>query len=293
MTLPKRKRTLVSSALVQSATGVQLPNVPIYDPPAAPAAPPPPPIDNGAVFDGKVESYGKTLDVPQDIETQIAVTAKPWTAIDVYVSGVFSTNTSVLTISVYALVRGQRTLVAVGRAQQGNSGSALPRAQRVVALRAPIAERYEVTAHFNEGTTNTFQIAVSASDHDASEIDTQLVGSRPYQRSGTGELDLTANAVGGLFNGYELLEISAWHTQAAVHWLQLHNGVPVVLGDTPIWTMPFAQNEKAKFTWRDLRGIINTRVPRHPDRYSQVAIAWSSTGTSFTAAAGFVQALVR
>lgn len=114
---------------------------------AVPAAPPPP------TFDGRAVDYetgqARIINWPLATETLVYTTRKRWRACDVYVSVVQLAPSAlapfIVSVFVYAIVVGQRTLVASGRLPFSNVGTALlPQNVWACAARAG-AEKFEVT----------------------------------------------------------------------------------------------------------------------------------------------------
>jgi hypothetical protein len=96
----------------------RLPALPFdgYRPPVTPEYRPPAPPPQGQVTPG-TEYFSQTINAPGDsVEQRIYTTQQQWRAVDVYVDVPDPMKPeTVITIRVYALIGGQRTVVATGR----------------------------------------------------------------------------------------------------------------------------------------------------------------------------------
>lgn len=280
-----------------SATGIQLP-VAAYNPPQVAPLPPPPPVADGGVIDGRAETSGAVYALPPSVEIQVGTTSKPWRAIDVYVtnpegSGGGFAVTDQLTIVVYALVRGQRVLVGVGRYRSANG--LMPVAPiRVCAVRAPIAERFEVSAHWNGAAAHSFQIAYIAADQSEARDDI-AAGAVPY-RGLTAERDFVDV---DFFKGIELLQLTATNTGGAVGFVQIHElaaNLTIPAAQVPVWSSAVPASTSLSWNAEDLAVIQNASINMGGNRrFRGLGIAFSSQAQLFNAAGvtGFVSCLVR
>lgn len=129
-----------------TAPGAGLPLVAPYEPPILAKAPPPPPVVADGVGDG-YESAMRTYPAEAipiapnagTVPLSVYQTKKRWRAIDVYVASDYqgAAATDFLTVAVYAIVRGVRTLVASGRMRPvlGLPTASAPGPKRVCAVR--------------------------------------------------------------------------------------------------------------------------------------------------------------
>lgn len=162
-----------------AAVRAGLPNFPVYDPPIAAAVKPPPLVTDG-VGDG-YESASRTIlctDIPLFSDAPampVYATQRRWRAIDVYISTDFAgaAGTAFLSLAIFAISRGVRTLVAQGRTR------ATP-GHRVMTARA-VCDRFEVVVQRNAAPTATTQFAtitvVASDESEFSPQDEWQIGS--------------------------------------------------------------------------------------------------------------------
>ncbi len=215
-----------SSLVVQP--GAALPLVGAFDPPIAPVQRPPPAGPDGIV--GDRELVLQRVFLPNSSTVLVYTTQKRWRGIDVYIAPGdtgFAANV-VVSIGVFAIVAGVRTLVGSG----GVRGTDLTTfgACRAVAVRAAIAERFEVVLGF-DGLPLTQQdnvnVSLIATDEALAAPDNDGV----LTFTGTKHVlsGAAAVAVGGTSFPPTLVYVAAVTTTAA-RFLHVHDVASVVPG---------------------------------------------------------------
>lgn len=228
-----------------------LPSSLVYSPPAAEVARI---LDTQAAGAGAdaaeagepYEAYTQTVGVPRLVESSVYTTARRWRAIDVYASfGEGRQPGAVLTVRVYAVMKGARVLVASGRIGPESTVDPITllvetKSRWVAGARAS-ASFYEVTLYGGPAAsitlTDQVQVSIVATDQ-AVELPNGLGGDAfsPTMVAG-GALDL--NVIGDdAWPDAELL----WATYAvdealgaASRYLQVFDQAAApVLGDVPI-----------------------------------------------------------
>lgn len=271
MTLGRKPR----SASVAVPATIHVPSY-AYNPPLPPAPQAPPGNVDGA--DASGESYLRQVPLPADTEVSVVRMVKAWRALDVYCSArMTGAGGTFITISVYAIVRGVRVLVGVGRYLRANTSTPL----RVCAIRNAAAERFEITAHYNDLTPpeNVSIAAYGTNEAFDDEDDAVAIG--------TQGIDQSPGLSFGGFNGVQLLVLSAVNTNAAVRFVQVHAKFLPIAGDVPLLSFAVPSNTSIYFGWRDLLAL---------GRVDDLAVVMSTTGPTFTAAAGadfLITALVK
>lgn len=267
----------------------KLPKLPAMNPAlaanaaAAPAPAPPPPPQQAPVLGvaGDYEAKTVEIDWPFFAETLVYQTTKRWRACDVYVDlPATQLLPSAFTVSVfvYAVSQGARTLVASGRTRY--TGGVGPFQQFrpnswMVAARS-VAERYEVTARvdLNQAVplpSGRFAVTVAASDEMTNPPDE--IGQ--FSTVGIGGIDYTP--VGETVPPVlELMSVRAVNTSAAPRYLFLF--------DTLANVAPAGQ---AAMIWPlgpgAGYGVTDDNV-RYRSRYAPLLLV-SSDGITFTQAA--------
>lgn len=155
---------------ISQPSQVRLPTAPAHMLPSNEPPPPPPPPQAAPVL-GIAASYEivtNTVDWSRAQESSVYITSRRWRACDVYVefdAGI--ANAFILSVFVYAVAQGSRTLVASGRIERSGVHPA-SNIQWIVAARS-VAERYEVTTRYDGSTLGPalpgkLKVTVAASD---------------------------------------------------------------------------------------------------------------------------------
>jgi hypothetical protein len=266
----------------------RLPTVPIvpYEPPLAPA---PPPLEEAVLgVAGSIES--QTVDFEYGgatgVETSLYVTKRRWRACDVFVDVPPNQMpaSGCLTILVYAIWQGSRTLVASGRYGDFDvSGILKVTAPRwVVAARAS-AERFEIAAFFSTSVAATdgvvAKITVVATDEAVEPP--SLLGLWPLGQGNN-------TSLGALVPDVQIVGYTATINVAGARWLHLRwadsNGA---MPAGPSWCIPIGA-----VAGDGIEGVFPTpfRIPR---KFIAVDISSTISPTTAANADGQVRVWVR
>lgn len=169
------------------------------------------------------ESGSAVVMLPNQAEALAYVTKQPWRGLDVYLdttATTFNSNTSFVSVGIYAVVRGIRTLVATGRFRA--LGPLIGAPARVASVRLPMAERFEVTIAYDETPTATnipVTVVAMASD-EALPLPGDYDGVIPMHR--TKQMQPGPSLGMASILPLQLVGVHATATVAA-RWLQVHN----------------------------------------------------------------------
>ncbi len=104
----------------------------------------------GPAPDADYEISETNVFTPTFGEIFVARTQRAWSALDVYIDGsatTFNTTADFISVGIYAIARGVRTLVSTGRYRA--PGPLVGEPMRVAFTRLPLAEGFEVTIGFD------------------------------------------------------------------------------------------------------------------------------------------------
>lgn len=232
-----------------------------------------------------VPSIAGANSVPK--EYSVYKTFAPWRACDVYVSteappGGFA-FAGTLSVFVYALVGGTRTLVASGRYEAGGPG---PFRTRWLAAARSVAQRFEVTVVYTQPTVIAASVisatvAVVASN-DATEVPDDLgvgveQGNVVYLNTVLTSVNISALTT-QVPPALELFSVRAVNGAAAARFLQLHDTALLVpaAGAAPLMVWPLGAAIGA--------GLPETRVRGFRAKFRPILLV-SSTMNTLTAVA--------
>jgi hypothetical protein len=233
-------RLLIPGAFVPKGVGAQ----PAPPPPAAP------------ILTDRLEATAQVIDLPKSAIVSIYKTKRPWRALDVLVdlrSAAFSSPGSVLSVFVWAISAGQRSLVASGRCRQSNIAA---RPVRLATVRSVLAETFEVEVGYNVTEPQPQRITVTAvgSDDETPTEDTEgaiTISTTNLMQSATSIV--TAEAFP------ELVAINAVPIVAA-RFLHIHNQTTALPGRAPLFCFPLGPIASAGNPILPLHPILRNRL---------------------------------
>lgn len=186
-------------------------------------------------------------------EVSVYKTIAPWCAVDVYITpnpptGGYSTA-GCISVFIYAVTKGMRTLVASGRYAVGAGATPLPFAPRWVAGVRSVAASYEVTVHFTQFggapvVVGAVDVSIAASNEavDApTDIGAELAGQCFLSSGGGGSGGIGVNIAGVQIPPHlEVLTVRGVNGAAAARYLMLFdsNAVVPANGDAPLMSWP-------------------------------------------------------
>jgi hypothetical protein len=281
--------------------------IPVYDAPNVPL-PDASPVSN--VSDDAEVARIDAIPWPRSKQVSVYTTQRRWRAIDVYVQtseanpaagiigGQSAVSGNLLTVFVYAINRGMRTVIASGRRYIYDDANVPPWPLHIAAARA-LAERFEVVTHLRQAAAagnlaGTISVSVLASDE--STEPRANVGA--FMANG-------AQALSGLVFGgagstlapapFELLAISAVNDAGAgaPRWVHVYDTTNVANDVTLNGSFPlFAYALPEEGTSEGQPLIIDTSaLPKFV--YGPRVVASSTPGATTAAGDVFLNAMVR
>jgi len=247
-------------------------------PPLSPAVSPPLP-QQPPVLGVSSDYEAKTVPVTctRGQEVSVYITSRRWRACDVFVE-IPETVAQVFTLSifVYAIAQGSRTLVASGRLVFNSATPSLEPRKWIVAART-VAERYEVTARVDYSTiapqfTNPLLVTVAASD-EMTEPPDELGSITKYGSPNGVKFAFVQMTIPPFL---EVLAVQGVNTAGAARYLMLFDDTSTSFAGltSPVMVWPLGDSAGQGFA-----DHIRYRCRRAP------ALAISSTAGAYTAAA--------
>lgn len=276
----------------------------VYDPPVAPALPPEPNQQLGSLSTSDFETNLFKIPWPERNASSVSLfkTRKRWRAIDVYVTSTAAnplptaSNEIILSVYVFAIAAGIRTIVATGRVRWSTDAAGTLR--ETFALPAWVAaarsggERYEVALHLQQAaafTRPTGELQVSYVATDEAVEPPPNVGAIWASKTLTTDCKLGAAGLTLMPGPFEVLEVTGALSDAALvnRWAQFFDTLSIgnINGTVPRWSAPMMA----------IHGGIIGQAIRTPFRFLQAPrLCVSTTSLALTQAAdGGVNFLVR
>lgn len=269
--------------------------VPPYDPPIRPCVPNAPEQWSTETTKDH-EAALQRVPLPAGGKAHIFVTKRRWQAIDVYIDGVndatgifAGTNANaMLTINVYAAVRGILSLVTSGR----TSFATIAQAPIWMASARQACEQWVVELEYNGAITATqdffTDVAIIATDceQDISEecLATRPVAAQDTLQSAAATVAYPTTLGGGLGSPFELLGLNASTVSATKNFLHVHDTTSAagIVGQPPLYS--FSCSVDISLGSSDLPSVLRRRRFRNG-----ITLAISTTAITTTLqAAGVV-----
>lgn len=254
LSLPKVARFPRTSAPVPPVKGAQAAGLPrvvlqAYNPPVIAQAPPLPLIVNDGVGDDYESAYRevKSVNVPGGTGGNVLsvyTTQRRWQAVDVYIATNHQAASVVswISVAIYAITRGVRTLVATGRVRGGSANAST--FIRTASARVQ-ADKFEIalsrTGTPQDPAAMNVQVAIVASDHadtnEAESVDGITPANTTLTIASTGVASEVAIA-------FEPVVITAVNNSGAVRYIQLATAI----GNPTLLTWALAIGEGLQYS---------------------------------------------